>query len=238
MRVEPGQDDAPRGERRRSDRRAAAPRDSLFDAIGMPPDVAGDGGASSRTERSGFVPGWGDSGSGAESRFLSRQARRVVSAGNVSTFERLFRIFVGARAVLGLALLLAQVLGNLFGAYSPFALTVCFLYAVLALTLWALPRIRKASPARTRLTRRQWLGTIGVDLLTFSVLHALAAGGAFNYVALLLLPVLMSGVLTARQPTAEEKARLHGGKCFRKPGRAERNLFISLDYFCPGQGIG
>ncbi len=33
---------------------------------------------------------------------------------------------------------------------------------------------------------------------------------------------------------AEEKARLHEGKCSRKAGRAERNLFFSLDRFCPG----
>ena len=190
-------------ERRRSDRRGA-PRpplpagDSLFDAMGVAPDVGHQGDAEPGAERSGFVPGWGDSASGADSRFLSRQARRIVSAGGISTFERLYRIFVGARAVLGVALLLSQILGNLFGALSPLALAVCLLYAAQALTLWALPRFRKSSRAGTRLTRRQWFGTIGIDLLTFSALHALATGTAFNYVALLVLPVLMSGVLTAR----------------------------------------
>ena len=193
-----------RVERRRSDRRGTPPpvaaADSLFDAMGVAPEAAYDGDGAPGADRSGFVPGWGDSASGADSRFLSRQARRIVSAGSVSTFERLYRIFVSARAVLGVALLLAQILGNLFGALSPLALTVCLLYATQALTLWALPRFRKSSHTRTRLTRRQWLATIGVDLLTFSALHALATGAAFNYVALLVLPVLMSGVLTARLP--------------------------------------
>jgi two-component system sensor histidine kinase PilS (NtrC family) len=37
-----------------------------------------------------------------------------------------------------------------------------------------------------------------VDLLAFTLLYALEAGGTFNYAALLVLPVLMAGVLTAR----------------------------------------
>jgi two-component system sensor histidine kinase PilS (NtrC family) len=145
------------------------------------------------------VPGWGETSQPADSRFLSRQARRIVSAGS-STFERLYRIFVGARAVLGAALLLAQVLGNLVGTPSPMALAVCIMYAAQALTLWVLPRFRGEARAQSRLTRRQWLATIGFDLLTFSALHALAPVTAFNYVALLVLPVLMAGVLTARLP--------------------------------------
>lgn len=187
-------------ERRRSERREAPVGDSLFDAIGAVPQGDGGDGSDHAGERSGFVPGWNDTSGTADSRFLSRQARRIVAAGGISTFERLYRIFVGARAVLGVALLLAQILGNLFGALSPLALTVSLLYTVQSLTLWVLPRFRKSSASRTRLTRRQWLATIGVDLLTFSALHALATGAAFNYVALLVLPVLMSGVLTARLP--------------------------------------
>ncbi|MDP1692833.1 MAG: ATP-binding protein [Burkholderiaceae bacterium] len=199
-----------RRERRRGDRRGAnrdnepwpatqAPDDSLLGAPGVGADRGRRGEEADGAERSGFVPGWGEASQPADSRFLSRQARRIVSAGS-STFERLYRIFVGARAVLGVALLLTQLLGNLLGARSPLALTVCVLYAAQALTLWILPRFRSAARAQTRLTRRQWLATIGFDLLTFSALHALAPGTAFNYVALLVLPVLMAGVLTARLP--------------------------------------
>lgn len=193
-------------DRRRGDRRSSlrdkdvwpatvTPDDSLLDALGggFGPEVADSG------DRDGFVPGWGETSQPADSRFLSRQARRIVSAGS-STFERLYRIFVGARAVLGIALLLTQVVGNLLGARSSLGLTVCLLYAAQALTLWVLPRFRGAARTQTRLTRRQWLATIGVDLLTFSALHALVPGAAFNYVALLVLPVLMAGVLTARLP--------------------------------------
>jgi two-component system sensor histidine kinase PilS (NtrC family) len=196
-------------ERRRGDRRGAARRnepwpptvaeDSLFDALGVGALPDGDvrGNAAEAADRSAFVPGWGETSQPADSRFLSRQARRIVSAGS-STFERLYRIFVGARAVLGVALLLTQILSSLLGVRSSLALTVCLLYAAQALILWVLPRFRSAARTQTRLTRRQWLATIGFDLLTFSALHALEPGTAFNFVALLVLPVLMAGVLTSR----------------------------------------
>ncbi|MES2959186.1 MAG: ATP-binding protein [Pseudomonadota bacterium] len=195
-------------ERRRGDRRSASRRnepwratvaaDSLFDALGVGAGPDGDDRRDADgADRGTFVPGWGDTSQPADSRFLSRQARRIVSAGS-STFERLYRIFVGARAVLGAALMLTQVLGSLLGAPAPLALTVCVLYAAQALTLWVLPRFRGTARTQTRLTRRQWLATIGFDLLTFSALHALEPGTAFNFVALLVLPVLMAGVLTAR----------------------------------------
>ena len=196
-------------ERRRGDRRsvprhteawsATVAADSLFDALGVGSGVEGAdrSAAAESAERRGFVPGWGETSLPADSRFLSRQARRIVSAGS-STFERLYRIFVGARAVLGLALLVTQILGNLFGARSTLALSVCVLYAAQALTLWVLPRFRGAARSQTRLTRRQWLATIGFDMLTFSALHALEPVSPFNYVALLVLPVLMAGVLTGR----------------------------------------
>jgi two-component system sensor histidine kinase PilS (NtrC family) len=46
--------------------------------------------------------------------------------------------------------------------------------------------------------RRQWLLTVGVDLVVFSSMHLLAVGASFSYAALLVLPVLMAGVLTSR----------------------------------------
>jgi two-component system, NtrC family, sensor histidine kinase PilS len=196
-------------ERRRSERRVAARSnepwsatvagDSLFDALGVGGRIepGGRNDAAEAEERGRFVPGWGETSPPADSRFLSRQARRIVTAGS-STFERLYRIFVGARAVLGIALLLTQILGSLLGARSSLALTVCVLYAAQTLALWVLPRFRGAARTQSRLTRRQWLATIGFDLLAFSGLHALEPGTAFNFVALLVLPVLMAGVLTSR----------------------------------------
>jgi two-component system sensor histidine kinase PilS (NtrC family) len=196
-------------DRRRGDRRSDARRrdggaatladESLFDAMGDGLDGSGRSAAGPARGTSHFVPGWGETSQPSDSRFLSRQARRIVSAGS-STFERLYRIFIGARVVIGVALLLTQIVGNVLGTRAPVALAACVLYAAQTLALWLLPRFRRSQRRQTRLTRRQWLATIGLDLLTFSALHALESGAAFNYVALLVLPVLMAGVLTARLP--------------------------------------
>ena len=52
------------------------------------------------------------------------------------------------------------------------------LYAAQAITLWVLPRFRPlAQPqSQARQRRRQWLATIGVDLLAFTLLHVLDVG--------------------------------------------------------------
>jgi two-component system sensor histidine kinase PilS (NtrC family) len=230
-------DDAATGgamhERRQGDRRRA-PRggeggpatvtdESLFDAMGVGIDSDARGGAAGAAQRARFAPAWGEPSLPADSRFLSRHARRIVSAGG-STFERLYRIFIGSRAVLGLALLLTQVLGNVLGVRAPLAATVCVLYAAQALTLWVLPRFRPSPRTHTRLSRRQWLSTIGFDLLTFSALHALDPGSAFNYVALLVLPVLMAGVLTARVPALATAAAV--------------SLMLLAAAWRAGQGLG
>ncbi|MDH5328645.1 MAG: ATP-binding protein [Aquincola sp.] len=196
-------------ERRRSDRRrvdwrdasatpeAAVADESLFDAMG----VGLEGAASDTIGRAGasaFVAGWGDASQPADSRFLSREARRIVSTG-ASTFERLFRLFMGGRAVLGLALFVAQALGQMLGVRSLAAVIVSALYASLAVLFWLLPRwTGRSLGSRTRLTRRQWVATLGVDLATFAVLHLLQPAATYNYLSLLVLPVLMGGVLTAR----------------------------------------
>jgi hypothetical protein len=95
--------------RRQTDRRWAARRggdhalgdESLFDALG----VGQDSGMSSDT--SGWRDGIDPPRSG---RLLSRQATQVVWQG-ASTFERLYETFIGGRAALGIALLMAQVWG-------------------------------------------------------------------------------------------------------------------------------
>jgi two-component system sensor histidine kinase PilS (NtrC family) len=220
-------------ERRRGERRNA-PRggegwsgtvtdESLFDAMGVGLDNEVREGAAETAQRARFVPGWGETSLPADSRFLSRHARRVVSAGG-STFERLYRIFIGARAVLGLALLLTQIVGNALGVRAPLAATVCIFYAAQALTLWVLSRFRPGPRTHTRLSRRQWLATIGFDLLTFSALHALDPGSAFNYVALLVLPILMAGVLTARVPALATAAAV--------------SLMLLAAAWRAGQGLG
>lgn len=204
--------DRRRKERRRADRRLddaefkpTLSDESLFDAMGA---GLGAEAAEPTPQRSRFATDWGDVSQPQDSRFLSRQAHRIVRAGD-STFERLFRTFVGARAVLGLALFAAEIVGQLMGTRSVLGLGISLVYAVEALTLWLLPRFRRrATRAQTptHVSRRQWLATIGFDLLAFSALHVLQPASTFNHVALLVLPALMAGVLTARVPAVATAA--------------------------------
>lgn len=135
-----------------------------------------------------------------DSRFLSRQAARLVRSGQ-TTFERLYRTFIAARAALGLAIALAVVLAGLFGLRPTIGVAlVSAAYALLAIGMWVSPRYRRAAldTGVEQLGRRQWFATIGVDLLCFTALHVLTPGSSLNYVALLVLPVLMAGILTPR----------------------------------------
>ena len=79
---------------------------------------------------------------------------------------------------------------------------LCVAYAVQAITLWLLPRFGALTTPQLQDSaaqrRRQWLATIGVDLVVFTALHILVSSGSLNFAALLVLPVLMSGVLTSR----------------------------------------
>jgi two-component system, NtrC family, sensor histidine kinase PilS len=192
-----------RNDRRRQDRRAGpafSPTlvdESLFDAIGAGAEAFDpDPSRPAADSRSG--PAWAEVSQPADSRFLSRQAQRIVTTGG-STFERLFATFVGARGVLGLALLAAQVLAPVAAARASWALLLSIVYLAQALALWLWPRLRGgAARATMRLSRRMWAATIGFDLVAFSLLHVLEPASTFNYVALLVLPVLMAGVLTSR----------------------------------------
>ena len=194
------QGDRRRGDRRRTDR-AQPPDESWFGALGVGVDTElREEAAADETEsrlQGGWLPGGAEGP--ADSRFLTRQARRIVSAGT-SAFQRIYRAFTAARAALGVALVVAQLLGLIFGVRpSPWPLIICSLYAVQSLGLWALPRFRLPTPLSfARLRSPQWLATIGVDLLAFSTLHIFEHGTNFNFVALLVLPVLMAGVLTPR----------------------------------------
>jgi two-component system sensor histidine kinase PilS (NtrC family) len=135
-----------------------------------------------------------------DSRFLSRQARRIASAGP-SGLQRLFRVFVAARAALSVALLGTEVLANWAGSRTSddVALPLCALYAFAAIVLWLIPTpVSEPLPGVERLRSRQWLATIGVDLVMFATLQIVAGGGGLGYAALLVLPTLMAGALTQR----------------------------------------
>jgi two-component system sensor histidine kinase PilS (NtrC family) len=143
------------------------------------------------------------------STWLETQAVAASDAGDEAGVERrersrrprLLRAYAGARAALGVALVVAMAFVALLGVRGgQVAQWVILLYAVQAVTLWLLPRFEAlldASP-RGSVRHRQWFWTIGVDLLAFFALHSLEAGSTFTYAALLVLPVLMAGVLMPR----------------------------------------
>lgn len=194
------------GDRRRSDRRRtdrSSIDESWFAMLGVNVDTRMDDDVGVEDLAESRLAGWQTGDEPNDSRFITRQALRLISGGG-SAFQRIHRTFITARAALGVALVVAQLAGRLWGVSTPMPLAtaVCVMYAAQALALWLLPRFRQSPTPRSmsRLGSPQWLSTIGVDLLTFSVLHLLAdqPGGGFNYVALLVLPVLMAGVLTPR----------------------------------------
>ena len=188
---------------RRHARQKAAPDESWFGAFGTPGNT-GPGALQSDDlpdDESRFDKGLQGAGAdSADSRFLSRQAARVVESGQTA-FERIYRTFIAARVALGVALLATLGLAGLLGPAPsiPVAL-VSLAYMAGAVSLWLLPRFQRATAPRAlaRLRSPQWLATIGADLVCFTALHVLAPGSTLNYVALLVLPVLMAGVLTPR----------------------------------------
>ena len=129
--------------------------------------------------------------------------RRVRGSRTIAetTFERIYGAFIAARAAIGVALIVTLGLTGAFGLRpSGPVIGVSIAYAALAISMWLLPRFRRgaAPQAFAHLQSPQWLATIGADLTLFTALHIVAPGSSFNYVALLVLPVLMAGVLTPR----------------------------------------
>ena len=185
---------------RRQPRRSPTADESWFGAFGSAEDTqVSQYENSSETKAKAGDSAAAPASSTSDSRLFSRQAERIVSAGQTA-FDRIYRTFIGARAALGVALVLAQAITGLFGARPSLeAALISVAYGTLALVLWLLPRKTPVEPkALARVFGAPWLSTIGVDLLAFSALHMLAPGSSLNYVALLVLPVLMAGVLTPR----------------------------------------
>lgn len=182
--MEPREADRRRGDRRQSDRRGGGRR-------------AGDSG----DEGLSFLPGWMPSSDDhTDSRFLDRQALRLVKSQDTA-FARVYRAYAAARGVVGLGLVAVQGVSSLMGSrVTEWMALVSVAYAVQAITLWLLPRFGALArpPTQAHERRRQWLSTIGVDLLAFTLLHLMGVNASFNYAALMVLPVLMAGVLTSR----------------------------------------
>jgi two-component system sensor histidine kinase PilS (NtrC family) len=132
-------------------------------------------------------------------RRQTREARRVATSSDTA-LRRVYRTYVAARAVLGLLLAMVPWVVSAPNVPSPLPLILlCLGYAAQSITLWMLPQVRPHdTSSMTRLGRRQWLATIGFDLLVFTALHLVDPGANLNFGALLVLPVLMSGVMTTR----------------------------------------
>lgn len=117
-----------------------------------------------------------------------------------SPYARMYRAFLAARAALGVLLIMGVITSTLFSrSINPQILTVAIGYATLALLWWWWPsqRIDKLG-AEMRLSTRQALLTIGIDLGSFAILSFLDRGFNINTAALMALPVLMTAVLMPR----------------------------------------
>jgi two-component system sensor histidine kinase PilS (NtrC family) len=194
---EPRRTDRRKGDRRRRDlaqRTRPAAEESLFGALGDTEFHADD----VQEAQASAAPTEADA-QRDEQRQRTREARRVASSTDTA-LRRVFRTYVAARAVLGLLLALVPWIVSLPSAQSALPLILmCLGYAVQSITLWLLPRLRSdANLPMARLGRRQWLATIGFDVLVFAALHLFDPAANLNFGALLVLPVLMSGVLTTR----------------------------------------
>ena len=116
------------------------------------------------------------------------------------TLQRLYAKFVAARAIVGLLLVAALVLASVLAEPAPFpTVLIAIAYGAQTIALWLLPRVRGPVAMGPRLTRGQWLSTIGVDLAAFLLIHWLQPTLTFNFVILMVTPLLMGGALASRR---------------------------------------
>ena len=135
-------------------------------------------------------------------RFFSSAARESAASGQTA-FQRIYRVFLGARAVLGVVLLASFVLSGVFVARPSLLISLIGVgYAAQSLSVWLLPRPKADWGGKglglARLRWRDWFSTIAVDIACYLSLHFLLSNTVFNLLPLLVLPVLMAGVLTPR----------------------------------------
>ena len=155
---------------------------------------------SSHLDDSRFAASW-QAEADSEPRTRTSRGAAARSDVAVTTFARIYSAFIAARAALGLALAITLGLAGAFGLRpTPAVVALSVAFAALAISMWLLPRFRRGAEPHTfaQLRSPQWVATIGADLIIFTGLHLVSPGSSFNYVALLVMPVLMAGVLTPR----------------------------------------
>ena len=173
-------------------RRPVTSEESWFGAFGSTGDTP------SLIEDSRFAASWQ---ADLDPPPAARRGARVSKTIAGTTFERIYGAFIAARAALGIAITFTLALTGVFGLRpTPTVMAISATYAVLSISMWLLPRLRRgaAPQAFSRLRSPHWLATIGADLVLFTSLLIASPGSSINYVALLILPVLMAGVLTPR----------------------------------------
>lgn len=159
--------------------------------LGVSPDT----GFGPSVASSGLDSPWAEAAAPEDSRFMTRQAMRLV-ASNDTAQRRVFSTYLAARTVLGMALFAAQAAVVWLGTReSTLLLMVCGAYALQATLFWAWPQRRDGAPGDVG--PRSWWGSVGVDVLAFGAMHWLEPSASLNHAALLVLPVLMAGVLSA-----------------------------------------
>ena len=162
--------------------------ESWFSALDVPTEVGGAGGV----------------GAEAQDPATESIGRRVPG----HALRRIFATYIAARAALGVALSATVLLIALSGgrplAWLGWPVLLCGAYAALALVWWLSGRLRGARGLASG--ERQWMATIGVDLVAFGLLHINDPFSTLNFGALLVLPVLMAGVLTPRLPALATSA--------------------------------
>ena len=108
-----------------------------------------------------------------------------------SSFVRLWRTFMTARITIASVLLVLQAsiyaLGNVNNGWP---IAVCAAYLCATVLVWLMARPK---PPGTTFDG-QWMLTVGVDVVVFSVLNFLPSSG-INYTPLFALPVLLASIL-------------------------------------------
>ena len=196
--------DRRKGDRRRSPRAPASTRpadESWFGVLGVAADTQMRDDEASAGAESGLDTGWANDS--AARRLLSRHARRILNEPD-SALTRIYRTYSAARAAIGAAMVAGISATSLMGANPSVALgLLCLAYCGAGDHVVAAAALRRDDAAAAAGQRGAAAPPVAVDHRRGPgglrrAAPALVSNGSLNFAALLVLPVLMSGVLTSR----------------------------------------
>ena len=166
--------------------------DSRLGALGLGEGSAFDLGDEALSH---FGPGFGDSsqlGGGAP----DSAAADLQQAGSRL---RVLRSYAAARVVIGAALLLSQMVVGERSGQLGWQLGLMVAYLAEAVLAWQWLRVGTRSPRQVMGNHWLWWVTVGWDLAAFGGMHWLAPVQGLSHAALMVLPALMSGILSTRR---------------------------------------